>query len=262
LLKSALVRVLHGGLLLIIVGGLLGCFYFEVAVKLGTVVAKHLQTFTDRKALSLYNEIKAEKRRNFCVFLRPFYITAGLYATEIVWVGSPTIGNFELETQLKLAAKPIGPVLALGKPGEQVGFGRVLTSEEQWRDVVGELINKATCVFCIPSGRTGTLWEIDFLVSHNHSEKTIFIMPPMPDTSHPDGFYRLTTLRRIDPQQLVDDWAELVADMRRRGFDFPQYNKEGLLFRAGSSVIGPRCEPMRLSSYRSIRKGIKKLLSS
>jgi len=75
---------------------------------------------------------------------------------------------YEFERKLLKATKRIVSVLALGKPGEQVGIGRIFTDEEEWRATATTLIDQAACVLCIPSAKTSTLWEIDFILTNNH----------------------------------------------------------------------------------------------
>ena len=43
------------------------------------------------------------------------------------------------------------PVVALGKPGEVIGIGRILMDEKAWRSAAAELMANASLIICIPS---------------------------------------------------------------------------------------------------------------
>ena len=146
------------------------------------------QRIYDMEAATLFKEIVEGQREIFSVFLRPFYVTNKLLEIslrnfEISWpttyLKSP---NSWLEIELVKAMRGTSPVIGLGRPGEALGVGRILTDEQNWRVTVTELIDCATYIFCIPSGHPGTLWEIDHLVEHSLLAKTVFIMPPLPQT--------------------------------------------------------------------------------
>jgi hypothetical protein len=83
----------------------------------------------------------------------------------------------DLETALARAMEDYAPLVALGRPGEQEGAGRILTDEDKWKDEIDILAKRALLVFLVPSDRPGTLWEIDFIVSRHMLRKTIFMMP-------------------------------------------------------------------------------------
>ena len=56
------------------------------------------------------------------------------------------------------------PLVAFGRPGEQIGAGRIMTSEERWKEDVALLATAALVIFLFPSTRPGTLWETDWLI--------------------------------------------------------------------------------------------------
>jgi hypothetical protein len=144
----------------------------------------------------------------------------------------------------------IGPVIGLGRPGEQIGVGRILTSEAEWREAVVPLIDHAIRIFCIPSGRPGALWKLDYIVSRGHLDKTIFIMPPFPAKGP-------LNRRKFE---LRDDWGKLVTEMDKRDLNLPQYNKAGLLFCLASRPL--RTREFRLNSPRAIRRSVEDLLGA
>jgi hypothetical protein len=216
---------------------------------------KLFQKIYDVKAQTLYNKITNSRQKIFCVFLRPFYITGKIFERGIY---QPPLGpgailtdpNYRFEIQLVKAMKRIGPIIGLGKPGETIGVGRILTGEESWRRAVANLMDYAICILCLPSSRLGTLWEIDYIIEHGHMSKTIFIMPPLP----PKGLFQRKT------SEIENDWAELVTETKKRGFNFPVYDKAGLLFCVEPLPGSARRRQLQLLSPKSIRRGVTALL--
>ena len=56
------------------------------------------------------------------------------------------------------------PLVAFGRPGEQIGAGRIMTAEERWQEDIELLATAALVIFLFPSTRPGTLWETDWLI--------------------------------------------------------------------------------------------------
>jgi hypothetical protein len=82
--------------------------------------------------------------KNFAVFLRPFYTTDKIQTTQMIMIllsfrsiAFQTIG-YKLEDMIVKAFHRRIPVVALGKPGETFGVGRILADEEAGK---GPLLN-------------------------------------------------------------------------------------------------------------------------
>jgi hypothetical protein len=216
------------------------------------------QRIYDMEAATLFKEIVEGQRKIFSVFLRPFYVTNKLFESRFVTGGPDTMlpttylknPNSWLEVELVKAMRGTSPVIGLGRPGEALGVGRILTNEQDWRVAVTGLIDCATYIFCIPSGHPGTLWEIDHIVEHSLLAKTIFIMPPLPQTR-----------RKKEKFGLEEDWANLIVEMKKRGLTFPKYEKEGMLFSI-KSANSVDTQTFELNSPRSIRMGVEALVTA
>jgi TM2 domain-containing membrane protein YozV len=64
------------------------------------------------------------------------------------------------EQEMAFILERIGPVVAIGKPGErlpELGAARLYVGDDEWRDVVGNFINDAALVV-IRAGETANLW--------------------------------------------------------------------------------------------------------
>jgi hypothetical protein len=238
-----------------------------IAAGLMILYRKIDQRVYDMEAIGLYKEIAVGHRETFSVFLRPFYVTNELIQTKSVsafYAGSGLLPKellrppfYRLEVQLVEAMRRKSPVVGLGRPGEALGVGRILTNEEDWRAAATKLIDRAMYIFCIPSGRAGTLWEIDYVLEHHLLAKTIFIMPPMPN-ARKSIWRRKINLKQIQ-FGLEADWGNLIVEMKKRGLSFPQYERNGMLFRI-LSANSIETTPFWLSSPRSITCGIEDLM--
>jgi len=232
-------------LFIVSISGLCAIFFNYLARRLG-------QKSYDISSSQLYSEIVAGEHREFSIYLRPFYITNKVYEQGVVVpLLSPTAylrdPSYRLEIQLVKALRPVGPVIALGRPGEAIGVGRVLTSEQTWKPVVAKLMGEARYIICVPSGRPGTLWELGEIFNRGFQPKAIFVMPPASRV----GLFR-------KPVGIEADWAELVTAMRPSGVYFPSYNPKGSLFIFDSSSRIKSAD-FALSSPRKLRKHILKL---
>jgi hypothetical protein len=130
----------------------------------------------------------------FCLYLRPFIssgairvVTSGLeigLANRKARFRGPSRGTDwqlrweDLEAILAEAVLSIGPLVALGRPGEQFGAGRWKTEEGNWQELVSDLFGMAELIFVIPSPHEGTLWELQQLLAvDDWLAKTVFVVP-------------------------------------------------------------------------------------
>jgi TM2 domain-containing membrane protein YozV len=85
--------------------------------------------------------------------LRRWYSTVFGYLTAIT-----------MEQELAIIMNRVGPVVAIGKPGEllpELGAARLYASDDEWRAVITDLMKRASLVV-VRAGATANLrWEID-----------------------------------------------------------------------------------------------------
>jgi hypothetical protein len=124
--------------------------------------------------------------------------------------------TLEFETLLSEALAPDLPLIALGRPGEHIGAGRLPVADEDWREVFQHLIRSAKWVVMIPSDEGETRWEVEQLVTQGYLNKTIFIMPPMPRTRQPD---------------VAVYWERARTSLQALPIQLPKYTEAGQLFR-------------------------------
>lgn len=85
--------------------------------------------------------------------------------------------NPDLEELLQRGIKPYGALIALGRPGEAIGSGRVSSDEEHWQEAVMQLGARARGYIVMPSANSGTLWELGWLKEAKGFRGCLFLMP-------------------------------------------------------------------------------------
>jgi hypothetical protein len=107
----------------------------------------------------------------FCVFLRPFYVTRKLDLHPPPTSSSHGPMPIEFEEIIAAAFRDYGRVVALGRPGEVFGVGRLLSSEEDWWNKAVDLMRNAVMILCIPSMCSGTKKELNHIIDYGYLQK-------------------------------------------------------------------------------------------
>ena len=129
------------------------------------------QAENDRVATGVLERLGANagaRVPEFYLYLRAFETTGRLNVPLFLRLRKLSIGfsslvTNDLESYVSQAIGRVGPLVALGHPGEAIGAGRILTGEEDWKTDIGTLMKRAKGILLVPSDRPGTLWEIDTL---------------------------------------------------------------------------------------------------
>jgi hypothetical protein len=183
------------------------------------------QARRDKAAIKIFNAVRSSgDQQKFGVFLRPFYTTDKIKSREMMMIptqtgqGSMTYTQIPIEHPLEdtivEAFRYTMPVVALGKPGETFGVGRILVDEGGWQKAATELMDRAALIIFQPSSRPGSFWEMNEIMLHRYLSKTVFIVPP-----DPAGW-----------KELREDWNLLKKNMASSCITLPDYRAEGLLF--------------------------------
>jgi hypothetical protein len=153
---------------------------------------RQVQRKRDERAKTLGKAISSNTTpHDYCLYLRPFTVTGKvpICVLDSTREGTSPRGKplpptrdrrfLDLETLLAMAMDSYAPLICLGLPGEQVGAGRIQTTDESWQSEFLRLAFAARFILLIPSSRTGTAWELNaILVSPALLSKTVFIIPP------------------------------------------------------------------------------------
>jgi hypothetical protein len=111
------------------------------------------------------------------IYLRSFKDDA---RTSQTGLGEGVVSLPTEEEELVKVLSAIGPVLAVGKPGEhwpRLGARRIYVPNEQWKERVTELMRDAALVVLRP-GRTSSIrWEISEAMAHVRPERLLLVLP-------------------------------------------------------------------------------------
>lgn len=84
------------------------------------------------------------------------------------------------EQQITRAFKTLGPVLAIGRPGDllpMVGAARSYVADGEWQQVVLEMITKACLIMITAGDGAGLMWEIEQTAALVPPENIIVLIP-------------------------------------------------------------------------------------
>ncbi len=222
---------------------------------------RRTQRRRDKLAAKILKRLKtnpSKVKTNFFVYLRPFFTTGNMPVERQrggLRAAIPLLPRYfedrvdsrsvELEKMIAKALVPSGLLIGLGKPGEQIGAGRIVTGETNWQNEVCLLVKYAKLLILIPSERPGTRWEVCLMRDGGYLEKCIFIMPPK------------LYFSSIDIESV---WEQTFKILRKDGFNLPAYCSSGLLFTLTKDGTVRSKLPLSLESETSLRRNVYKLL--
>jgi hypothetical protein len=76
--------------------------------------------------------------------------------------------------------KALGPVIAIGRPGERippVGAARVYAKNDEWQGVVSKALDRAQLVIMFAGSTPGFLWELKHIFGRERFVPTLIILP-------------------------------------------------------------------------------------
>lgn len=197
------------------VGLLAGIPFVILAIMLRGWEANRQQGVRDTDAASLLERIGRGDVPRYSLYLRTFAVTGKLQTGRRAYetVSPHYVGpDLDFETLLGETVESDAPLVALGRPGEHVGAGRIVTDDATWKADILRLAEQAVTIFVIPSGRPGTAWEIDTIVRNGLWEKAVFLMPPGARGT------------------LAVTWDEDRNRLAAAGVTIPKYTTAGMVF--------------------------------
>ena len=93
----------------------------------------------------------------------------------------------------------IGPVIAVGRPGEPLpllGAARTYLPVDEWEPKVSSLMDQAALIIVVLGESAGLVWKIDRLCDSAHLGKTVIAIPPLIGVVKPRWVTLDTRLRR------------------------------------------------------------------
>jgi hypothetical protein len=206
-----------------------GAIFLFVAAVIYSFQRRNVQHSRDTVAATVLRNIETGIKSPFHLYLRPFEVTnqirirnmnrGRLLVTDAKRLNEPA--THDLETLLAKAVWIRRPLIALGKPGESFGAGRIKTDEQEWKADITLLMQNADLIFVIPAARSGIKWELELIRDKGYLSKCIFIMPP-----EPQGHITFPFAEEM--------WNKAEPELKTIGFELPPYQRDGLLFKFDS----------------------------
>ena len=148
------------------------------------IAARNRSVADSDRAVSIERELAAgQPTERFFLFLRPFYVTGKIAVPNPKKGSQVLLPSFyvedvvDWETLFAEQVERFGRFVALGRPAEAVGAARIATSEREWREKFVRLAAFADAIFIIPSNRSGTSFEIQWLRERGLLRKCAFVWP-------------------------------------------------------------------------------------
>ncbi len=199
------------------------------------------------------------------------------------------------EERLVHALEPIGPVIAIGRPGDTVGYGgaaRLYVSDDHWQDAIRDLMKIAVAVVFIVAETQGLWWEIETALKTVRRQRLLFFFPYVytPERRRtrfhdfieslarwnlPRGRYRRMEQERVARYQIfctrIANMLDCELPPKLDRTLFIDFSTEGTLrlIKSRSSVIATlqslllplrRYRKLRVSIGRSLKPFVRKLL--
>lgn len=163
----------------------LGVVIASIAIVMGNGIIRFAKRI---HAANVSAQMLARDSRPPILYLRSFYDDAEMAQSPQKEDNSPFTLIFRVNTaeeQLTKALRTVGPVIAIGKPGEKLpplGAIRIYVDHQDWKQVIMEKAEKARLVIFGAGNSPGVMWEMQFMLNHFSPVKTAILFPPDPNT--------------------------------------------------------------------------------
>lgn len=166
-------------------GGLTQTFTMFALAGIFALVGLPIGRAALRSATRAYQNVRDWDERPPVVFLRAFradeaHVPAnphGLLPRLAIRPGAArTLDEIVLDI-----ASPIGPVIAIGRPDEELpplGAARIYAAGQDWREIVTQLCDSAVLVIICLDASEGVNWEYAELLRRGHEQKTVLLTSP------------------------------------------------------------------------------------
>jgi len=122
------------------------------------------------------------------IYLRPFDedLRQARQLGLLRYVPAPSVG-LSVEQLLGRLLGPLGPLVAIGRPGEALpplGFARLYASDTDWQGTVLDLLARSAAVVLVAGTSPGLLWELEQVMRRVPRQRVILIVPAWPGHDH------------------------------------------------------------------------------
>jgi TM2 domain-containing membrane protein YozV len=160
----------------------------------------------------------AQDTRAPVVYIRSFKNDERI-ASRFQWTAA-----FSVEQELATVMNRVGPMIAIGKPGEplpQLGAARLYVDDNHWRSTITDLMQRARLVVVLAGGTANLQWEMDQAVALVSCQRLIFIVPPS-DQASPfergiEQRFGKPQVLRSEPQETLLTWLARLLNRSPQG---------------------------------------------
>jgi len=142
--------------------------------------------------------------------------------------------DFTIEPVIVRRLKTLGPVIAIGKPGEKlppIGAARFYASNEDWQRAVEVIIPHCRAIF-VRAGKTrGLQWELNHLRHECHPDRLVVYFPLSPGSSDYPCLRRTIEdgLRIVLPEE-APEVRKILESTSRKSFADIQFSNHFVVF--------------------------------
>jgi hypothetical protein len=132
-------------------------------------------------ARSAQDELRRPACRHPVLYLRSFALDAKLATPSLPELLLGLIPLADAEQTLTREMRKVGPVIAIGRPGEALpalGAARFYVSHERWKEKVADVVRVAELVVWATGVTEGLRWEISHLIESLPPEKLVLWAHP------------------------------------------------------------------------------------
>lgn len=240
-----------------LIGMTSGAWWVSVLLTIG-VLAVYIYTMRlymrgKKHMAPTVSDTLAHDQRAPVVYLRSFQddprAATPLAGAAIGWAMLGLVSKKTEEELLVDELKPFGPVIAIGKPGEELpelGAARMYVGSDVWHTEVEGQLDKANMVVLRLGPTEGLWWELEQSIKKIRPERLLIIVPHIRDAKKLDEIYRracshfpkplpafrsarnlmsrLGTMRGLI--YFAPDWTPTYVDLTARNWpwgDWPRY---------------------------------------
>ncbi len=190
--------------------------------------------------------------RSLYLYLRPFISDGKIFVNNprkhrllgsfLPAYAFSTPDNINLEELLLRAIEKRGLLLAIGKKTGLIGGGRVVASDDDWKNHFIKLAEKATCIISVPSLNISTLWELQWLKDNQMQKKVVMLF----------------TEKHFDANEMFYNFELLRGNLVRMGWRIPFSTQSGSLI--SFDAVGECAMHVKKSGFK--KRAIAKIVDS
>ena len=191
----------------------------------------------------------------FVLYLRPFETTNQFKITD---AGSNLFhleqysrdGYDDIERVLAQSLAETLPVVALGRPGEHHGAGRVVAHENDWQTLALSLMRHANFIVLLPGSNAGTTWEMQRIAENDLLSRCLLLMPPANAYSY------------SAPEGVAERWLATIERWAQIGITLPQLRESGGLLRHAADGHFEIAGPLPHATPKAWRDELQRIIDS